>query len=126
MGSSRDPVNLIMHIKDCTINATLQKGFCQIGVININATGAGLIFTQATANAHFVFLTGTYVVYSFEDVAISESSRFFGVNESSGKLEGANLTALQKASVEHLLLTALNWRALMCKQPMTHQGMYLG
>ncbi len=111
MGSSLDPVNLSMHIKDCTINENPQKGSCQVDVININATTTDLMFTQATANAHFVFVTGTFVVYSFEDVAISESSHFFGVNKSSGRLEGTHLTALQKASVEHLLLTALNWRA---------------
>ncbi len=126
MGSSRDPINLIMHVKGCTLNENPQKGSCKVNLVNINATGAGLIFTQASVNAHFVFLTGTFVVYSFEDVAISESSRFFGVNESIGRLEGAHLTALQKASVEHLLLTALNWRALMCKQPMTNQGVHLG
>ncbi len=126
MGSSLDPVNLIMHIKDCIINATLQKGFCQIGVVNINASAAGVSFIQASANAHFVFLTGTFVVYSFEDVTISESSRYFWVNELSGRLEGAHLKSLQKASVEHLLLTALNWRALMCKQKMINQGVDLG
>ncbi len=97
-----------------------------MNLVNINATRTGLMFTQATVNAHFVFLTGTFVVFSFEDVAISESSRVVGVDESSGRLEGAHLTALQRASVEHLLLTALNWRALMCKQPMTNEGVYVG
>ncbi len=80
-----------------------------------------MTISSAKATAHFRFIRRAFVVYSFDDVFIPNTSFYGTTLSTSGILQAFQPTSEQTASAKSVLVAALTQEPFMCSLP----GMYL-
>ncbi len=108
-----------MIIGNCTTNSNPQWGECQVYFASISvsqdtSTGKRIMIPSAKAIGHFLFLTNSFVVYSFENVLIHNTNVYGLRTSSDGRPQQFQPSAAEKTASKHLLETSLNQKPFMC------------
>ncbi len=114
-----------MRIGNCTTDSNPQWGSCRVFFIDISVSldalmGRRIGIALASATWSFLFLTKSFVIFSFENFLIYNKSVYGVMISRNGRHQQFQPSAEERTASKCLLEASLNHKTFMCSFRKTH------